>query len=150
MKKSGIIILAVVVLAVAFIGYQNTYQAKFAKRMYLNEQYTKSDNAYLDTNMLGDLIAFGENEILIVEIRDLEAMRQEIKTKGGADIVQNGAYDTITLEYQNPKYNPLTKEITADDLQESIKFVGKNQVEYKGKVFAIQKPNNPTAKLTKE
>lgn len=142
MKKSRIIVLAVVVLALVFIGYQNTYQGKFSKSMYLNEQYTKTDDAYLDTNMLGDVIGFGKNEIVIVEVRDLEEMRKEIKTKGGAQILQSGNYDTISLEYLNPKYNPFTKEITADGLEDSIKFVGNDQVEYKGKIFTIQDQAN--------
>lgn len=144
MKKSRMIVLAVVVLTFVFLGYKNTYQAKFYKNMYLNQQYTKTDDAFLDTNMLGDVIAFGKNEIVMIEIRDLEKLREEIKDKGGAPILQPGHYDTISWEYQNPKYNPFTKEITAEGLEESIKFIGKDRIEYKGKVFTIKDPAENT------
>ncbi|MDO5095997.1 MAG: hypothetical protein Q4D65_05490 [Peptostreptococcaceae bacterium] len=139
MKRSKFILLAILVLAVCFIGYKNTYQGKFSKSMYFHKRFEKTEDAFLDTKMFGDLITFGMDEISIVEVRDVEAMRQEAKQKGGADIFPQGMkYDAPVANYKNPKYNPITKEITADELQESIKFIGNNQVEYKGNVFTIE------------
>lgn len=139
MKRSKFILLSILILAVSFIGYKNTYQGKFSKSMYFNKRFEKTEDAFLDTKMFGDLITFGNDRISITEVRDIDELRKEMKSKGGADIFPQGMkYDAPPVFYQNPKYNPFTKEITADELPESIKYIGNNQVEYKGNIFTIE------------
>lgn len=143
MKKNKKIIVVVIslCLVILFFLYHYSYNGKFAGNTYFHKRYEKTDDAYLHTKMLGDVVKFDKDRIYIIDIVDIKNDPSTMtKDRSSDDFLPDGDYKTKDAFFVHPSYSILRRNITADGM-DSIEVISTRKIKYQDKIYIRE--NNP-------
>lgn len=130
MSKNGKITLGILVaLILAIVIYRFNKQDQYQNLVGETYSYTftEDDKEYQDGYRY-NIIFFDKDSVTIYEAEKIGELPDNV------DIDQNGDRQ-VNRKFINPVYNEKEKTVTADDLEETIKIVDADNIEYNGKVY---------------
>lgn len=130
MSKNGKITLGILVaLILAIVIYRFNKQDQYQNLVGETYSYTftEDDKEYRDGYRY-NIIFFEKDSVTIYEAENIGELPDNV------DINQKGDRQ-VNRKFNNPAYNDSEKTIKADDLNEVIKVIDKNKLEYNGRVY---------------
>ena len=130
MSKNGKIILGILVaLVLAVVIYRFNKQDQYKNLVGETYSYTfKEDEKEYRDGYRYNIIFFENDGVAIYEVEDIGELPDNV------DINQKGDRQ-VNRKFNNPVYNDSEKIIKADDLEEAIKVIDKDNLEYNGRVY---------------
>lgn len=130
MSKNGKIILGILVaLILAVVIYRFNKQDQYKNLVGEAYSYTfKEDEKEYRDGYRYNIIFFENDGVTIYEVEDIGELPDNV------DIDQKGDRQ-VNRKFNNPVYNDSEKTIKADDLEEVIKVIDKDNLEYNGRVY---------------
>lgn len=136
LKRLLQITLAIVMIVSITACKKNDYNSNFKDTTYAH-QFTKEDIEYDNGRTPANFIEFKEDSIHIYEIHYFtKEEKEEIKEKQPDAKFMD--FQTLEDDFENPVYDSETNTIKADKLEDEIKVIDDNKIEYKGKTYEKQ------------
>ena len=120
-------ILVALILGVVIYRFNNQGQYKNLVGETYSYTFKEDDKEYQDGYRY-NIIFFDKDSVTIYEAEKIGELPDNV------DIDQNGDRQ-VNRKFINPVYNEKEKTVTADDLEETIKIVDADNIEYNGKVY---------------
>ncbi|WP_055078617.1 hypothetical protein [Lagierella massiliensis] len=130
MSKNGKVILGILVaLILGVVIYRFNNQDQYKNLVGETYSYTfKEDDKEYQDGYRYNIIFFDKDSVTIYEAEEIGELPDNV------DIDQKGDRQ-VNRKFLNPVYNEKEKTVTADDLEETIKIVDADNIEYNGKVY---------------